>query len=224
MQKARRLPFACQSCFAVAIRALSTRRRVRTRKGLEVYAHVPPRLRWRWSGWRAGADHDRVQTLARSNHCGPCSTSRLQDAPRATSRWSIPAVTVRVTTRRRCEERRLDSSRPRSTTPERPQQRRPRRDEALGTSNDRSYFDGVSRPIDGIERHARQKLGIDEPALFAGGAAIGDEEIRAVHWHTCLGSSATRAGQIGARRGGRPASYQSTPSNSLPANGTRADC
>ena len=38
----------------------------------------------------------------RSNHSGPCSTSRLPDARRATSRWPIPAVTVRATTRGHC--------------------------------------------------------------------------------------------------------------------------
>ena len=35
-----------------------------TRLRLGGEQHVPPRLRRRRSGWRAGADHDRVQTLA----------------------------------------------------------------------------------------------------------------------------------------------------------------
>jgi hypothetical protein len=46
--------------------------RFRARQGLEAYAagfggeqHISARLRGRRSGWRAGADHDRVQTLAR---------------------------------------------------------------------------------------------------------------------------------------------------------------
>ena len=147
-QSCRRGPSAHRTCC-----------RLRARQGLEAYAvslggkqHVPPRLRRRRSRRRAGADHDRVQTLARWRRQAALGQRIVSRAARSRS-GSAPPRDRRTT---------LDPVRPHACRT--PGARRADRVPLLsriGVSNSRTPFSVLPlgwthvrrRPVGSIRRH-----------------------------------------------------------------------